>query len=182
MEKETLKKDEIIMGCGKLYITEFNGDKYEDIPKDDVIEVEDNDTGYSQGGFSFEYKPTEYEVKNSCGEIVKRFIVSEEATCKTGILTWNPKMLSRIHPVKYEEDESKKTRKITFGGAKALKNVLVRFVHEKEGNKKLRLTMIGNCGSGFSMTFEGEKETVIDAEIKAINAIDGFLAEFREEI
>ena len=57
----------------------------------------------------------------------------------------------------------------------------MRFVHEKENGKKIRFTMIGQGGSGFALEFTG-KELTIDAEISAINKIDGFLAKFEEEL
>ena len=41
--------------------------------------------------------------------------------------------------------------------------------------------MIGQGGSGFALEFTG-KELTIDAEISAINKIDGFLAKFEEEL
>ena len=176
--------NEVILGCGELFIQEFTGDKFADIPTDAEIEVVANSMGRSSGGSSFEYKPTEYEVVDSCGEVVKRFIVKEEGTWKSGILTWDIENLALLSPgvLTTTVQDTKNYTVVTLGGGKVLKSLLVRFVHTKADGRVLRLTMIGTAGNGFTLTFEGQKETVIDAEIKSINKAKGFLAEIREEI
>ena len=63
-----------------------------------------------------------------------------------------------------------------------MKNVLVRFVHTKDDGKKIRLTMIANATNGFTMQFQGGQETVIDAELSAIEFIKNFLAEIETEL
>ena len=68
-----------------------------------------------------------------------------------------------------------------FGGGGALKTVLLRFVHTKENGKKIRFTMIGQGGNGFSLEFS-DKELTVDSEITAIEYIKNFLAEFEEEL
>ena len=71
---------------------------------------------------------------------------------------------------------------MTFTGkGRSLKTVLLRFVHTKENGKLIRFTMIGQGGSGFAMEF-ANKEVTVDAEIAAINKLDGFLAKFEEEL
>lgn len=172
-------KNEIIMGCGEVYLLEF---KDQEIPEDEIIETDENNIGHSSGGASFEYKPEAYEIINSCGQTVKKFITKEECTFKTGLLTWAMENIALLSTAKYTEDLEKKTRKVTIGGGGSLANVLVRFVHTKENGKKLRLTMIANAGNGFTLDFGSEKETVLDAEFTAISFIKNFLAEFSEEM
>mgnify|MGYP000603193817 FL=1 len=80
------------------------------------------------------------------------------------------------------KDTVKKVSTITFGANNPLKNVLVRFVHTKDDGKNIRLTMVANATNGFTMSFQGGKETVIDAELSAIEFIKNFMAEIEIEL
>ncbi|MCD5001182.1 hypothetical protein IV487_01725 [Enterococcus saccharolyticus] len=171
--------DEIILGAGELYLKEFTGT---DVPADAEIETDENNVGHTQGGASFEYQPTPYEVKNSYGKTVKRVVTEESCVFKSGLLTWDLTKVQLLTTASLATDNTTNTRKLTFGGNNPLKNILVRFVHKKDNGMKIRLTMIGNAGNGFTMSFTGEQETVIDAEITAIEYIKNFLAEISEEI
>lgn len=172
-------KDEIIFGAGEVYLYAFTGTA---IPEHTEIETPEHNVGHCQGGFTVEYKPDKYEVKNQYNKTVKVFIKGEEISAKTGVLSWDLKRLENLSTAKFTEDSTKKTKKLTFGGSKkALDVVLLRFVHEKEDGKKLRFTMIGQAGNGFSIEF-ADKELVIDAEIQAIEKVKNFLAEIEEEV
>lgn len=173
------QKDEIIMGAGELYMIIFNGG---DIPTNEEIETDENNVGHCQGGFSIDYKPEVYDVKNQYNKIVRRFIIGEEITTKTGILTWDLKRLEMLSTAKYMVDEIKKVRKLVFGGKNPLATVLVRFVHEKENGKKLRWTTIAQGGNGFALEFSGEKELTVDAELASIEKNKNWLGEFEEEL
>ncbi|SHI90040.1 hypothetical protein SAMN05444401_1729 [Clostridium amylolyticum] len=173
-----MANDEILLGAGEVYMYEFTG---EAIPENTVIESETHNVGHTSGGASVDYKPEKYDVKNSYGKTVKSFITKEDITFKTGLLTWVMERISLLSTAKFTTDKVKKVRKLTFGGGGSLKNVLVRFVHTKDNGKKIRFTMIGQGGNGFTMEF-GEKEVVVDSEITAIEYIKGFLAEFEEEL
>lgn len=170
-------KDEIIIGAGDVYAYEFTG---EEVPKDHAqVETDANKVANCSGGFSVEYKPEKYEVKNQYGNTVKSFITNEEITAKTGFLSWDLKKIGLLSTAAFSEDKG--VRKLRFGGGGSLKNILLRFVHTKEDGKKIRFTMIGQGGNGFSLEF-GEEETTVDAEITAIQYVKGFLAEFEEEV
>lgn len=172
-------KDEILLGAGEVYMQVFEGSE---LPEDAVIETVDHNVGHCSGGFTVNYKPTKYDVLNQYEKIVKSFITKEEISAKTGILTWNLENLSMLSTGEYTESKEDKKRTLLFTGkGKVLKTVLFRFVHEKENGKKIRFTMIGQGGSGFALAFEN-KEVTIDAEIAAINKLDGFLAKFEEEM
>lgn len=172
------KTENVLLGAGEVYMYEFTGDA---IPEHNEIETDQHNVGYCSGGFNFEYKPKKYEVKNQYGKIVKTAITQEEITCKTGILTWDLSKLALLSTASFEEDQAKKTRKLTFGQGGALKNVLIRFVHTKDNGKKIRFTMIGQGGNGFKLDF-GEKEVTIDLEIQAITYVKNFLASIEEEL
>lgn len=173
-------KDEILLGAGEFYLYEFKGTA---VPEDSEIETSEHNVGHCSGGFTVNYKPTKYDVLNQYEKIVKSFITKEEISAKTGVLTWDLKNLEMLSTAEYTEDKSgKKEKKLIFTGkGKALKTVLLQFVHEKENGKKVRFTMIGQGGSGFAIEF-AQKEIVVDAEITAISKVDGFLASFREEM
>lgn len=172
-------KDEILLGAGEVFMMDFTGDE---IPEDSAIETDANNVGHCSAGFTVDYKPTKYDVINQYDKIVKSFITKEEITAKTGILTWELERLSMLSTAEYSEDKSKKVRQLKFTGkGKTLKTVLMRFRHEKENGKFIRFTMIGQGGSGFALEFSS-KELTVDAEITAINKLDGFLAMFEEEL
>lgn len=173
------KKDEIVMGAGEVYMMIFEGGE---IPAHETVEVEANNVGHCQGGFSIDYKPEVYDVKNQYNKIVRRFIIGEEITTKTGILTWDLKRLEMLSTAKYVTDKAKSVRKLVFGGENPLATVLIRFVHTKENGKKIRWTTIAQGGNGFSLEFSGEKELTIDAELASIEKNRGWLGEFEEEL
>lgn len=170
-------KDEIILGAGEVYLYEFPGSE---IPEDAEIETEAHNVGHCSSGFTVEYKPEKYDVKNQYNKVVKGFIIGEDITAKTGLLTWDLEKLKLLSTAKFEETENKRT--LTFGGTgKSIAAVLLRFVHTKENGKKIRFTMIGQGGNGFTLAFE-TKELTVDAEITAIEKIPDFLASIEEEI
>lgn len=172
-------KNEILLGAGELYLYEFNEST---LPSDEVIETETHNVGHTQGGASIDYKPTKYDVENSYGKIVKSFITKEEITFKSGLLTWIMDNIALLSCAVVSVDPVSKQRTLTFGGGgQSLKNVLVRFVHTKANGKKVRFTMIGQGGNGFTIEFN-DKEVVVDAEITAIEHIKNFLASFTEEL
>ncbi|MEG1495274.1 MAG: hypothetical protein RR406_03140 [Bacilli bacterium] len=171
-------RDEILLGAGEVFMYEFSGTE---MPTHEVIEIAANNVGHCSGGFSVDYKPEKYDVKNQYGKTVKSFITNEELTAKTGILSWDLQRLALLSTANFTTDSTKKVRKLTFGKGGVLKTVLIRFVHEKDSGKKIRFTMIGQGGNGFSLEF-ADKEVTVDAEITAIEYIKNFLAEFEEEL
>lgn len=173
------EKDEIILGAGEVFMYEFDGSA---LPEDAEIETTEHNVGHCSGGFSIDYKPEKYDVKNQYGTIVRSYIIGEEITAKTGILSWYLKNLALLSTAAFSEDKADKKRKLVFGGKNPkLKTVLFRFVHEKENGKKLRFTMIGQGGAGFAVEFT-TKELSVDAQITAVEAIKGFLAQIDEEL
>lgn len=173
--------DSIILGSGDLYIAEY--DTSTGIPADDALEVSANTMGRIKGGATLEYKPTVYEVKDDKQYVVKRFIQSEEVTFKSGILTWDMDNLERLAGAcEVTTAASGVTMKIGGRGANGLKQYIIRFVHNN-GSKKLRITLVGTSSNGFSLAFDPEKETVIDAEFKAMSSdANGTLVIITQEI
>lgn len=172
------KKEEVLLGAGEVYMHEYTDGE---IPAHEEIETDDHNVGHCNSGFSIEYKPELYDVKNQYGKIVKRFIISEEITVKTGIISWSLDKLAILSTAVINFDAVEKVRKLVFGGKGSLKVVLVRFVHTKENGKKLRFTAIAQGGNGFALEFD-QKELSIDATLAAIERKKGWLAEFEEEL
>ncbi|MHC5248821.1 hypothetical protein [Enterococcus sp. LJL90] len=177
--EKQLSPNDVILGAGELYLTEFTGTA---VPEHATIETDENNVGHTSGGAQFTYTPSIYDVENSYGKTVKRKITKTECTFKSGILTFSPTKIGLLTNATILEDATKGVSKITFGENNPLKNVLVRFVHTKDDGKKIRLTMIANATNGFTMSFQSGQETVIDAELSAIEYLKNFLAEIETEI
>lgn len=175
--------NEVILGAGEVYMYEFDG---EAIPEDSVIETEEHNVGHCSGGFSIDYKPEVYDVKNQYNKIVKRFIIGEACTAKTGILTWDLEKLALLSTAQYTTtaatSSKPEVRKLVVGGPNnSLKTVLFRFVHEKEDGNKLRFTMVGQGGNGFALEFT-TKELTVDATLEAVEHIKNYLFDLTEEV
>lgn len=172
--------ERITLGSGNLYFTEFDGE----IPENNIIETEKNRLGYISGGATLEYKPTTYEAKDDLGVVVKTIITEEEAILKSGILTFNGKTLAVLCETgRVSEDTSNKIRTVKIGGTKnsSGKSYIIHFVHKDKVDGDIRITIVGKNQAGFSLTFAKDKETVIDAEFKALpQDSEGTLIKYQE--
>lgn len=174
------EKDSIILGSGTLFMAEFV--TATGIPADEALEVDGNDIGHIKGGAELTYTPTEYEVTNDFGHVIRRFITKEEASFKTGILTWAMENLARLCPGVLTTNNTTHEKVLKIGGASTLKSYVLRFVHTKADTLKLRVTMVATASNGFSLAFKPEAETTVDAQFKALSQTDGTLIEIREQI
>ena len=157
----------IVLGSGKLYVTEFSGST---LPADDTIETEGNLLGLISGGATLEYSPTFYEAKDDLGLVSKKFITEEEVVFKSGILTWNAQTLAKLCATgRLTEDSSGKTRTVKIGGSGNYngKKYVRHFVHADAADGDVRITLVGSNEAGFEMAFQKDSETVINAEFKA---------------
>ncbi|MBE6088159.1 MAG: hypothetical protein E7206_08990 [Clostridium beijerinckii] len=172
--------EKIVLGSGKLYVTEF----VNSIPADDLIETEDNQLGLIQGGASLEYKPKFYEAKDDLGLVQKTIVTDEDATLKSGVLTWNGKTLAKLSSTaRVTEADGKRTVKIGGLNNQDGKRYIIRFVHEDKTDGDIRITIVGNNQAGFSFKFTKDKETVVDAEFKAAPMDnEGTLIMYQEDI
>lgn len=162
-----MNKESIVLGSGDLYCTEFQGTDTA-IPADDVIETEDSRLGHIKGGAEIEYAPEFYEAKDDMGKVSKVIITEEEATLKSGIMTWCGTTLEKLcQTARVTENEGKRTVKIGGVGNATGKKYLLRFVHKDEQDGNIRVTVVGNNQAGFTIAFAKDSETVIDAEFKA---------------
>ena len=181
MSKEVKK---ITLGSGELYCI----DKTDAIPS--TIEeikkliVDDNFLGYISGGATLEYKPSFYEAKDDKGVVYKTIITEEEATLKSGILTFNGNTLNKLCTTGRVEETSKE-RVLKIGGTQNNngKYYLIIFKYTDEIDGDAYVIIVGQNQAGFSLAFAKDKETVVDAEFKAKPMDDeGTLISFIEEI
>ncbi|EPR07654.1 hypothetical protein [Ruminiclostridium papyrosolvens] len=172
--------EKIVLGSGYLYCTEFTGT----VPENNVIETEENLLGLIQGGASLEYKPKFYEAKDDMGKVTKVIITEEEATLKSGIMTWNGKTLGKLcSTARVTEAAGVRTVKIGGVGNDNGKKYVLHFVHEDPVDGDIRVTIVGQNQAGFSLAFKKDKETVIDAEFKAQpQDNEGTLIKYEEKI
>lgn len=168
----------ILLGSGDLYIMEVTANT---MPTDVALEVAGNKIGHISGGCVVEFKPTVSDVKNSYGEIVKRYVSEEVATLKTGILSFDMANIAKlVAGGTVTTDAGTGVKTLKCGGIKGLTDYAVHFVHEFESGDFLKVTLIGNALSGFGLNFENNKETVVDAEFSAIPMSDKALIVIRE--
>lgn len=159
-------KERMVLGSGKLFIMLFTGE----IPEDVVIETPDNKLGAISGGATVEYKPSFYEAKDDLGTVSKTVLTEEEATLKSGVITWNGKTLEKLcSTARVNDDTTKGKRTVKVGGVgnQNHKKYLIRFLHEDDADGDIRVTVVGNNEAGFAFAFSKDKETVVDVEFKA---------------
>lgn len=168
--------EEIILGSGDFYSMTYTGT----MPADDVIEVDANHFGHTKGGASVEYKPSIYEATDDVGRVLKRIITKEEATMKCGTMSINMTNIQKMAPSTLTTDATKKEKILKIGGKSKLENYLLRFVHSKDDETKLRCTIVGNATNGFTFQFNPDKETTLEPTFSALSQTDGTLIEFRD--
>lgn len=172
--------EKIVLGSGKLYIDEFLAE----IPEDIALEVEENLLGLIQGGATVEYKPKYYEAKDDLGVVSKTILTEEEITLKSGVMTWCGKTLAKMcSTARVTEALGKRTVKIGGLGIQDGKKYVLRFVHADAQDGNIRVTIVGSNQAGFTLKFVADKETVIDAEFKAMPLdTDGTKIIYEEDI
>lgn len=119
------------MGSGDLYCTEFMGTNAE-LPSNEVLETEENRLGHIKGGAEIEYAPSFYEAKDDMGKVSKVILTEEEATFKSGIMTWCGETLKKLcQTARVTEDPAKKIRTVKIGGVGNAdgKRYVIHFVH-----------------------------------------------------
>lgn len=170
----------ITLGSGDLMVKEYT----DAIPSYTEFNVETDLLGRIQGGATLEYKGTWYDAKDDTGKAVKTIITEEEATLKSGIITWNGKTLAKLcSTARVTEAEGKRTVKIGGVGNHDGKSYALCFHHTDKADGDVWLVVRAVNQGGFSLAFVKDKETVIDAEFKCLPQDDeGTLIQYVEEI
>ena len=161
--------ERIVLGSGKLYCVEgTKTDGVYTIPADNVLEDDDNLLGYIQGGATIEYTPEFYTAKDDLGVVQKKFITNEEVKLTSGIMTWNTAVLKKLVSTGVATTETGKA-KLKVGGVENFVNTqyVLRFVHHDAIDGDIRITIVGSNEAGFSVAFQKDQETVVNAEFLA---------------
>ncbi|MEY8366087.1 hypothetical protein AALA22_10665 [Anaerovoracaceae bacterium 41-7] len=179
MSENKRDAETIILGSGDLMIKEYTGaiPDYTDFTEADLL-------GRIQGGATLEYKGTWYEAKDDTGKAVKTIMTEEEATLKSGIITWNGKTLKHLcSTARVTEADGIRTVKIGGVGNHDGKSYALCFHHTDRADGDIWLVIRGVNQAGFSLAFAKDKETVIDAEFKCLpQDEEGTLIQYIEEI
>ena len=178
--------ERIILGSGNVHMKLFDGN----LPSVDEICTDENQISYIQGGATIEYKPSYYTAKDDTRKIQKTVITDEEATMKSGLMTFCGNTLEKICDtarVSYAEKTStkKKRRIVKVGGGsnQGRKKYVICFHHEDPVDGDIWVMIVGNNQAGFSLAFANNKETVVDAEFTALpQDKEGTLIHYEEEV
>lgn len=172
--------EKITLGSGKLYVAEYTNS----IPTNQTIEVDANLIGYIQGGATISYTPEFYTAEDDLGYVAKKIITNEEVVLSSGVMTWNGATLAKLcSTARVTETASLRTVKIGGAGNYDQKKYVVHFLHEDSADGDVRLTLVGSNENGFEMAFAKDKETVINAEFRAMpHDNEGTLLIYEEEI
>ena len=179
-EQKRTNNDTIYLGSGDLMIKEYDNV----MPEYTDFDVSTDLLGRIQGGATLEYKGEWYEAKDDTGKAVKTIITDEEATLKTGIITWNGKTLDQLCSTA-RVTESNGIRIVKIGGTGNYngKSYALCFHHTDKADGDVWLVIRAVNQGGFSLAFAKDKETVIDAEFKCLPQDDeGTLIQYVEEI
>lgn len=180
MSEKKRDAEVITLGSGNLMIKE-----YTDVLPEYTEFKEDTDLlGRIQGGATLEYKGTWYEAKDDTGKVAKTIITEEEATLKSGIITWNGKTLEKLcSTARVSEESGIRTVKIGGVGNHNGKSYALCFHHIDKIDGDVWIVVRAVNQGGFSIAFAKDKETVIDAEFKCLpQDEEGTLIQYIEEI
>ena len=181
MKSEKKRDSEVItLGSGNLMIKEYT----ETMPGYTDFKDDTDLLGRIQGGATLEYSGTWYEAKDDTGKVVKTIIAEEEATLKSGVITWNGKTLTKLCSTARVEDKDG-IRIVKIGGIGNYngKSYALCFHHIDKIDGDVWIVIRGVNQGGFSLAFAKDKETVIDAEFKCLPQDDeGTLIQYVEEI
>lgn len=170
----------ITLGSGDLMIKEYT----DEMPAYTDFEVSTDLLGRIQGGATLEYSGEWYEAKDDTGKVAKTIITEEEATLKSGIITWNGKTLTKLcSTARVTEENGIRTVKIGGVGNNDGKSYALCFHHTDKQDGDVWIVIRGVNQGGFALAFTKDKETVIDAEFKCLPQDDeGTLIQYVEQI
>lgn len=172
----------ITLGSGDLMVKEYAGT----MPKYSEFKEDTDLLGRIQGGATLEYTGTWYEAKDDTGKVVKTIITEEEVLLKSGVLTWNGKTLEKLcSTARVTEDKTTGIRTVKIGGVGNHngKSYALCFHHTDKVDGDVWVMIRGVNQGGLAIAFAKDKETVINAEFKALPHDDeGTLIEYVEEM
>ena len=180
MAAEKRDAEVITLGSGDLMIKEYT----DTMPAYTDFDVTTDLLGRILGGATLEYSGEWYDAKDDTGKVVKTIMTEEEATLKSGLITWNGKTLAQLcSTARVTEEEGIRTVKIGGAGNYDGKSYALCFHHTDKVDGDVWIVVRGVNQGGFSLAFAKDKETVIDAEFKCLPQDDeGTLIQYVEEL
>ena len=178
--------ERIILGSGYVHIGTFT--KGQIIPNPEEFCQDSNKFAYISGGAELSYSSDFYEAKDDMGKVSKSRMTQEEATLKSGIMTFCGNTIEKLCEtarVSSKTVENKDYTVVKIGGIGNAngKRYVICFHHDDKEDGDIWVMIVGNNQAGFSMAFAKDKETVVDAEFKAMpNDEDGTLIIYEEEV
>ncbi len=162
-------EERVILGSGTVFMKEH--EMSAEIPPDVDIETEANKFGAIKGGASLSYSGTFTETTDDFGQIKKKLLTSETVKFSFGVLTVQGGGYEKLCLTAKETlDEATGLRTIKIGGLKNYtgKKYLLRFVYrDEEDGYELRVTILGNNETGFTLAFSKDNGTVVNPEFVA---------------
>lgn len=169
---ENKHKKEHILGSGHLRVAEIDE---KNIPKteDEWVQflnnfIKEKDVlGRIKGGASLDYTTEKTEDQDDLGYVIIEIIKKEKVELKSGMMTWDGETLETLCAtarVKTDPATGITTIKIGGLGNQNNKRYIICFEHYSH---LFRVAIIGKNNDGFSISFEQDKATVIDAVFRA---------------
>ncbi len=176
-------KETATLGSGKVYFEEFEGElpSFEELKR--KIVNKEHLLGWIKNGASLEYVPTFTTEKDDLGYVVIENLTEEEAKFKTGLFTWNGETFKQLTPTARISTEGN-YRIVKIGGVDNDdgKQYVILFAHEDKKNGNCYVVIVGRNTNGFTVTFQKDTATVIDAEFNCKpQDNEGTLIQFIEE-
>ena len=161
-EKKVVPK-RIVLGSGSLYRLDYTGE----LPEHDVICVEENRFSFVKGGAAVEYTPTPYTAQDDLGRVKKRILTVEDAKLKTGAMTIDASVLDALIDTARVDSKVPGKTTVLIGGIGNAKNKECAwcFHHEDSKDGDIYVTIRGVNEAGFTLSFNKEQESIIDAEL-----------------
>lgn len=174
-----IRTNSILLGSGDIYVALYDGTT---TPTVETLKIDTNKLGEVSGGATLEYTPSFYTAKSDNGKATKTIITDEEATLKSGLMTFDGNALAKLSDTA-RVTESGNQRIVKIGGLGNMKQAkyAILFHHADKENGDVDVLIVGQNQSGFSLAFAKDKETVIDAEFKCLPQDDeGTLIQYIE--
>ena len=173
--------DKITLGSGNLLIKEYEEGNF---PAHTDFDDEADLLGHIQGGAELAYSGEWYDAKDDSGKVIKTIITNEEATLKSGVVTWNGTTLAKLcSTARVSESGGIRTVKLGGVGNHNGKSYALCFHHTDKVDGDVWVVVRGVNQAGFTLAFAKDKETVIDAEFKCLPQDDeGTLIQYVEQI
>lgn len=182
------EKVRIVVGSCDVYVSDYDGKNINEANIIETVCVKEKRFAHIKGGASVEYKPTSYTAKDDKGLVSKTVLTDEDAIVKSGFMTISPDMLNILTSTGRVEEitsKDKKYKSLKIGGINNFngKYYVIVLHHQDKIDGDIYVIIVGNNEAGFTLNFQKDKETVVDAEFKAHPSDDeGTLITYLEEV